>query len=186
MQKKNTNNEKNEVEFISAEFGAGLPAPASGYISGNIPCGPHLALGSLFKATSDPQSLAVSFRLCCVWDGPLCSELLAFYQHRAQGWVIQCLKAPQVPPPPVSICSSAISLSLATDLSVPERTSSAIGRMRPLDHPLGGTVQLSGKMQGMFPCPLPLCHTLSLSSIISRNVQFLMSYLSISMKVQCV
>ena len=153
MQKKNTNNEKNEVEFISAEFGAGLPAPASGYISGNIPCGPHLALGSLFKATSDPQSVAVSFRLCCVWDGPLCSELLAFYQHRAQGWVIQCLKAPQVPPPPVSICSSAISLSLATDLSVPERTSSAIGRMRPLDHPLGGTVQLSGKMQGMFPCP---------------------------------
>ena len=62
MQKKNTNNEKNVVEFISAEFGAGLPAPASGYISGNIPCGPHLALGSLFKATSDPQSVAVCFR----------------------------------------------------------------------------------------------------------------------------
>ena len=80
MQKKNTNNEKNEVEFISAEFGACLPAPASGYISGNIPCGPHLALGSLFKATSDPQSVAIPFMLV---GAPLFC-LPAFHQGRTQ------------------------------------------------------------------------------------------------------
>ena len=46
-----------------------------------------VALDDLFEATSDPQFVAVSFRLDCIQNGPYCSVSLAFYQHRARGCV---------------------------------------------------------------------------------------------------
>ena len=64
---------KNEVEFVSAKSSAWLQASPSRLESGNVRRRPHLALGSLFMTTSDPQSVAVSFRLGCIWDGPRCS-----------------------------------------------------------------------------------------------------------------
>ena len=106
---KNHGNKKNEVEFVSVECSAWLQASPSESDSGNVRCHPYLALGSLFEATSNPQSLAVSFRCGCVWDGPHLSALLAFHHYKAQGWIIQHLK---VPPPPDSICSPAVSVSL--------------------------------------------------------------------------
>ena len=90
---------KNKVEFISAEFGICLLSSPSGYNSGNVRLCPHLALGSLFEVISDPQSVAVSFRLGCIWAGPYYSALLAFYQLKSQEWVFQCPAVTQVPPP---------------------------------------------------------------------------------------
>ena len=87
------------------------------------------------RGYSDPQSMAVSFRLACVWYGLSFSALPAFYQHKPQGWVISCMKAPQLLPPPASAYGPPLSLSFATDLSVSERASGAIGRMRPLSLP---------------------------------------------------
>ena len=76
---------KNEEELVSAEFRACLLVSPSGYISGNVRCYAHLALASLFGTISDPQSMAVSFRIGCIQEGPHCSALLAFSQHKAQG-----------------------------------------------------------------------------------------------------
>ena len=43
---------KNKMKFVSAEFSAYLLASPSGYVSGKVKCCLHLALGSLFEATS--------------------------------------------------------------------------------------------------------------------------------------
>ena len=48
-------------------------------LTGNVRCHPHLALGSLFEGTRDPQYVAVSFRLDCVQDSPRCSTLAASF-----------------------------------------------------------------------------------------------------------
>ena len=70
---------KNDVEFVSAESSAWRQASPSGSDSGNVRCHPHLALGSLFEGTRDPQYVAVSFRLDCVQDSPRCSTLAASF-----------------------------------------------------------------------------------------------------------
>ena len=54
---------KNDVEFISAQSGICLLSSTSGSVCGNIRWCPNLALGSLFKATNYPQSVAFSFIL---------------------------------------------------------------------------------------------------------------------------
>ena len=108
---------KKEIEFVSAESSACLQSSPCGSNSGNVKCCPHLSLGSLLDATSGPQSVAISFRLGCIWDGPSYSTLLVFHQHKAQGCVIQHLKAPQLPPPlPLSAVLTLVLASLLTHL----------------------------------------------------------------------
>ena len=77
-----------------------------------------------------PSGLATSGKVLT-----LCA-LLTFHQHKAQGWVIQCLKVPQLPPPPVSLYGPAISVNLTTAPSVSERASGVIWKMGILDVPL--------------------------------------------------
>ena len=72
---------KNEVEFIPAESSVCLLFYPSGSVSDNVRWCPRLALGSMFKATSNPQSVAVSFRFGCVH----CSGLLVFINTRFKG-----------------------------------------------------------------------------------------------------
>ena len=76
---------KNKVEFVSAEFGVYLMSSPSGSDSSSVRWCPHLALGSLFKTASTPQSAAVFFRHGCIWAGPHYSALLAFYQQKVRG-----------------------------------------------------------------------------------------------------
>ena len=69
--------------------------------SGSVPdvggC-PSLGLSRLFQATSDPQCVAVSFRLS--WSPLFCPA--GFLSAQAQGWFIGSPTAPRVPPPPAS------------------------------------------------------------------------------------
>ena len=91
MQKKKITKtlKKNKVEFISAEFIACcwvLPLDKTLMLSaagaGQCQILSIQALGSLFKVTSDPQFVAVSFWVGCFQDGPYCSVSPAFYQYR--------------------------------------------------------------------------------------------------------
>ena len=50
----------------------------------------------------------------------------------------------------------------------PEGDCGVIRRVSSLDHPLGGTVQSSGKVVGVFPYPYTTCH--GVSQIIYNNV----------------
>ena len=128
------------MEFALAKFSAFLLASSSGYNSNVLWnwCKPNqvlpsLALGSLFKATRDSQLVAVSFRLGFILHGPCFSVSLAFYQHRGWGWVNYQPKAPLELPPPASAYSPAVSLSLAIDPSVSEKSSGGIGKIGPQD-----------------------------------------------------
>ena len=80
---------KNYVNIIKECGGIHLSrvcclSSSSGTDSGNVRWCSCLALGSLFKAASGPQSVAISFRLGCILAGPHYCALLAFYQPKAQ------------------------------------------------------------------------------------------------------
>ena len=165
---------------MSAEFSAWLPASPSRLNSVDVRHLPHLPLGSLFEGTSNLQPVAISFRLGCIWEGPHFSALLAFHQHKAQWQVIQCPKVLQVPPPPASISGPAVSLSLSTDMSVSERASGVIRRIGPLDFPLEAVFRLQGRQWVCSPSPVPHVLVCPRLFLMSNNVQFLMSQLSVS------
>ena len=75
---------------------------------------------------------------------------VCFYQHRAQGWVSKCPKAPQDLPPHASVYQIAVSLSLATDLTISEMLLAELGGRAP-GSPTGGATEPSGKMIDVFP-----------------------------------
>ena len=131
---------KNHVVFISAEFSVfllGSPLDTTLMLSkaGSSQCQmlSSLALGSLFKATSDhslwlsPSGLGASGMGLTALQGWL------FISTGLRGRSTNAPKAQLDPPPPASPCSPAVSLSLATDPSVSEKASGGIRRIGPLD-----------------------------------------------------
>ena len=120
---------KNEVEFISAEFSICLLSYPSGSISGNIRWCPSPPLGSLFETTSNPQSVAISFKL---------------------GWsTLPC-------PPGILSTQDPGVVHLTSDSTA--GTTSTCFQKGLLEgglpaSPLGCAVQTLGKIVGVFPCP---------------------------------
>ena len=148
---------KNEVEFISAESSVCLVFSSYGSISGNVNWCPSPACGSLFRATSNLQSVVVSFRLG--WSSLFCPA--GFLS--AQGPLV------------VHLTSDSTASSTHTCL---QRGFWCNWEGGIPDSHLEDALQPSGKMVGMFFCP---CATrLDLSQIISNNEQFLMNQLSVS------
>ena len=123
---------KNKVEFISEKSSVCLLS--SGSVSGNVRWCPSVALGSLFKATSAPQSVAVSFRLG--WSSQFCpADFLS-----AQG------------PGVVHLTSDNTSCTTPT--------CSQMGLLVPLggwdpQFSLGGTVSSQGRWWVCSPAPVP-------------------------------
>lgn len=85
---------KNEMEFVSADFDVCLLDMILVFSEAGInQCQilsllyTGITLGCLFKATTNPQFVAVSFKSGHIWDGLHHSVLLVFYQHKSQEWV---------------------------------------------------------------------------------------------------
>ena len=128
-----------------------------------VRCCPLVAVGSLFKATSNPQVVIDSSRLGCTKDGPCCSVQLGFNNIRGMSannpshWRI------------CSVClyvSTCCCLSLVIDLSVSKKSSAGIGGIRFLSVPWQVPFRLQGRWwvcstsssplvsvcSGLFPC----------------------------------
>ena len=136
------------MEFVSAELSVcychlfldlPLVMSDSGLVWPEAACSKLQAIRSLWLC---PSGLA----------GPHCSVLPAFHQNKAQEWFIRCPRAMPVPPPP--FCTG--SLQCDWEDGIP-------------GSPRGGAIQSSGKMVGMFPCPLSTTR-LGMSQIIYNNV----------------
>ena len=102
----------------------------SGSAPGNVRWCPSLALGSLFKTISDPQSVTAASDL----SGPHFSALPAFHQPTVQEWFLNDPKWLSVPSPSASRGFSGV-----------------MGRVGTLGHPLGALFSLQGRWWEHFP-----------------------------------
>ena len=133
---KRKNNEKEKVKFISAKFSAcllGSPFGISSDIAGLSQCqmlfmsGPH----QLFKATSNPQCVAVSSGFGWIQDGSNYAARLAL-SIGPRG--VSARELPHLPLP-ASASWPAASLRLVTDPTVSERVSGGTEGMECLSLP---------------------------------------------------
>lgn len=141
---------KNKVEFDSAEFSVCLLSSPSGSISGNVRWCPSVALGRMFEAISNPQSVTVlfSFGLSSLF----CSADFLSAQHPGVGHLMS--NGTVIPPPPASRGGFQCEVKGGNTGT-----------------PLRGTFQSSGIIEGVFPYT---CAThLGLSLIISIMYIFL-------------
>ena len=125
---------KNEVEFIS-KFGVCMLSSPSGSDSGDDRWCPQLALGSLFKVTSGPQSgCLLQAWLCLGWSSPLCPAGLLLAPGPGVGHVVSSSTTGHLPL---------------------EGASGVMGRVGSLDLPWEVLFNLQGRLWVCSPAPVP-------------------------------
>ena len=131
----NANNEKDHGGIHLCRIQCLALSSLSGSAPGNVRWCPSLALGSLFKTTNNPQSVAVTFRFG--WSPLFCPACFP----SAQGPGVVHLMTRED-------CQYLLHLSS-------EGASGAIGRMGTLGHPQGVLFSFQGRR---WECSLPPFH----------------------------